>query len=125
MDEDALQLTGARLRPLSEGQCIIVADNELLRVMKSRVWVDNVYFRHTRSRLTTHSWLLQVGGGGQLWLTRSTLQGSGSYEAEQSSTALFTGSYGKVFAQGVPPSCHCLVSLTKTHVCPIHLRSPL
>ena len=120
MHEEALQLTGARLWPLSEGQCIIVADNEVLRVMKGRVWVDNVYFR-----LTTYLWLLRVGGGGQLWLTRSTLQGSGSYEAEQSSTALFTDSFGKVFAQGVPPSCHCLVSLTKTHVCPIHLRSPL
>eukprot|EP00892_Ulva_mutabilis_P011351 jgi/Ulvmu1/8589/UM045_0032.1 len=101
VDSEALQLEGAALRPLAEGQCLIVADDHMLLLMHGRLWVDNLYLRvqHTsRSNLPT---LLSLSAlGGRLWLTRSTLQGD-ARGAPQGANGIWTDTSNKVFAQGV------------------------
>lgn len=110
VDTAALQLSGAPLRPLLEGQCIIVADHDMLEVSNGRLWVDNVYFRIGRSPRVPLPRLLTVYAVGRLWLTRSTLQGDGSIEPGQGDNGVelslgpgATGlKTGLVCAQGVP-----------------------
>ena len=104
VDTNALQLAGAPLRPLSEGQCVIVADRSVLQTEHGRLWVDNVYIRLTRSPPESVSVLVSVTEDAQLWMTRSTLQGNGRFDAEQGAIGIFSDRFGHVFAQGTPPA---------------------
>eukprot|EP00892_Ulva_mutabilis_P011349 jgi/Ulvmu1/8587/UM045_0030.1 len=103
VDASQFQLDdGAALRPLAEGQCLIVSDGDMLQISQGRLWIDNLYVRVQRTDRNTAPTLLSIAtAGGQLWLTRSTLQGDGSIETFQGSTGLATGTAGKVYAQGV------------------------
>lgn len=105
-DGDAFQLSGKPLLQLAEGQCLLVADDDALEVMHGRVWLDNLYLRVKRTSRNSRPALLSVAAlGGQLWLTRSVLQGDGSIESLQASVGLTATITNQVFAQGVPPSC--------------------
>lgn len=78
----------------------------MLQAKRGRLWVDNVYVRLTRSPQESVSSFVNVTDSAQLWLTRSTLQGNGRFDARQGATGLISRLDSQVFAQGVPPRCH-------------------
>eukprot|EP00892_Ulva_mutabilis_P011358 jgi/Ulvmu1/8595/UM045_0038.1 len=110
VDSEALQLEGAALRPLAEGQCLIVADQHMLLLMHGRLWIDNLYLRVQHTSRSDLPRLLSLSAlGGRLWLTRSTLQGDAT-GAPQGANGIYTvtGNNGiytvtgnKVLAHGV------------------------
>ena len=94
----AAELSGATLRPVGEGKYIIVADDGVMEARQGRLRVDNAYLRISRSSREQLPWLKR---NAQLWLTRSTLQGDGSFVAYQRATGLYTKLFNQVLAQGV------------------------
>eukprot|EP00892_Ulva_mutabilis_P011357 jgi/Ulvmu1/8594/UM045_0037.1 len=85
--------TGAALRPLLPGQCLLLTDTTVLTVTNSSLWMDNLYLRLLRSArtapqmslVTTGTQLLTPGllTGAEspaLYLSGITLQGDGLFE---------------------------------------------
>lgn len=79
-----------------------MADDGVMEARQGRLRVDNANLRISRSSREQLPWLLVVGRNAQLWLTRSTLQGDGSFVAYQRATGLYTKPFNQVLAQGVP-----------------------
>lgn len=73
-------MTGAPLRELLPDQCLLIADKPFLKQNIGRLWLDNVYIRIEPSKRTpgTMSALDAADSGGEMWVTRTTIQGDGA-----------------------------------------------
>ena len=76
-------IAGVPLVPRKPGQCVLLADNDLLTLGPGRLWVHNLYIRHkaTQRDLSVSLMYTRSDMGGQLWMTGCTLQGTGSYDS--------------------------------------------
>eukprot|EP00892_Ulva_mutabilis_P005563 jgi/Ulvmu1/3379/UM158_0002.1 len=75
-----LQLEDPPLLPLLPGQCVITTDMDIWHVRFGRLWMHNLYLRHTFSVRDNGVALIEsTGPFVQLWMTQMTLQGAGMY----------------------------------------------
>ena len=75
----------APLRPMLPGQCLVVADHDVIVMKNAKIWVDNLFVRLAhdtdtavgglQSDVDNFMWL--QGDTMQLFMTNVTLQGSG------------------------------------------------
>jgi hypothetical protein len=80
--------------------CVIVTGANLINVMNGKLWLSELYLRlgPNSSNSTIH-----VGIGGELFMTKMTIQGDG---VTPRYTALSTLDRAKIFVEGVA-SCLC------------------
>lgn len=65
----------APLRPLLPYQCLLLADEQLLMLDATRLWLDGVYVRLTEPRNATFGGFVELWGSStKLWMTGVTLQ---------------------------------------------------
>jgi hypothetical protein len=76
-------------------RCVVVSGINLIKVMNGRLWLSELYFRQSQGASNT---TIHVGIGGELWMTKMTIQGDG---ASQGYTALTTLDTGKLLVTGV------------------------
>jgi hypothetical protein len=77
------EVTGAPLRELLPGQCLLIADRQLLELHFGRLWLDNVYIRLQPPEATQGTLSAVVAAdGGEMWVTRTTIQGDGSTDTQ-------------------------------------------
>lgn len=92
------------LRPLLPGQCLILADQNVIALKDNKIWIDGLYIRLTVPRNSTgYDRFVDVSGSdSQVWMTNVTLQGSGNVLPEQDCNAcgLAVSSSGSVYAEG-------------------------
>lgn len=91
----------APLRPLLTGQCLLLADEQVLSA-GSRLWLDGLYFRLTSPRHRLFSQLIVTHGAGtEVWMTNVTLQGNGDGQQDCYICGVGVASNAAVYAEGV------------------------
>lgn len=70
--------THAPLRPLAQRQCVLLADEQLMRVDDGQLWLDRLYIRLSNPRdAGEFDSFLKIREDANLWMTTVTLQGNG------------------------------------------------
>lgn len=82
------------LIPLLPGQCLLVSNTSVLSVGVGRLWMHNLYLRHSAGSGSDPVWQVRhssnnVDDGAYLYLTSCTLQGHGQYEDGSGASGLF------------------------------------
>ena len=85
-------VSGVPLVPLSPGECLLVTDKSLFYLGAGRLWMHNLYLRHTATSVS-YPVVTLVGPSSltveaQLWMTSCTLQGHGQYESGSGASGL-------------------------------------
>lgn len=97
-------IEGAPLRPLLPHQCVLLADENLITVDESSLWLDNVYIRLTAPRNISFNHFIDVrGSSSKLWMSSVTVQGRGAIDGDKDCNAcgLAVSSSASVSAEGV------------------------
>ena len=106
------EVSGVPLVSLTPGQCLLVTDKSLFYLGAGRLWMHNLYLRHTATQVG-YSTVNLVGQANtkveaQLWMTSCTLQGHGQYEGGFGASGLHLSSKvyveGPLFATPTPPT---------------------
>ena len=105
------QVRGVPLVPLTPGQCLLVTDKSLFYLGAGRLWMHNLYLRHTATNVS-YPVVTMVGPSvlnveAQLWMTSCTLQGYGQYDSGFGASGLTLRS--KAYMEGSPflqSRCH-------------------
>lgn len=98
-----LDLSHAPLRPLLPRQCLLLADDRLMEVDSSKLWLDGLYVRLTTPRDTSgvfDGFILVSGSGAEVWMTGVTLQGNGDKVRDCDDCGLRGSIDAAVYAEG-------------------------
>lgn len=103
------------LRPLLPRQCLLLADDDLLIVYSSQVWLDGLYVRLTTPRDTETglfgSFISLGTNESQVWMTDVTLQGNGNGMRVCDECALSVWLEGSAYAQGAATAHQHFIAL--------------
>ena len=89
----------APLRDLLPGQCLLLADENLMWVVQGQLWLDGLYVRLTSPRDGRDFYVfLFADSPAEVWMTGVTLQGNGDGERDCSDCGVI--SRGHVYAEG-------------------------
>lgn len=115
--EPQFEVEGAPLVPRKPGQCVILADTDLLTPGAGRLWVHNLYIRHKASQRGDHVMLMFIAKNmyGQLWMTSCTLQGTGQYVGTAGAYGLYT--HGQAYVEG---AVDCGTAESTSHLWHLH-----
>ena len=97
-----VEVRGVPLLPVTPGQCLLVADTTIFTLGVGRLWLHNLYLRHTATQVSDPVvWLVRApyeNSEAQLWMTSCTLQGHGQYESGFGAFGLYLSS--KAYVEG-------------------------
>ena len=97
-----IEVSGVPLVPLTPGQCLLLTDKSLFYLGAGRLWMHNLYVRHTATQVGYPVvWLVSTANShveSHLWMTSCTLQGHGGYESGLSACGLNVRS--KAYVEG-------------------------
>ena len=102
------EVRGVPLVPLTQAQCLLVTGATIFRLGAGRLWMHNLYLRHTLTQVSDPVvWLVRwsyrlTQVEAHLWMTSCTLQGHGQYETGFGACGLFISSKAYVEGRHLP-----------------------